>query len=100
MAKIFPSKQYFFDLIDQTIIGVTRFNILTATSDHMDFPDVSDIQFLHGDRTTSDPTFYMDSNKNTLNIDGATAGTEYIVVSRHEGSINYGPGKGVAGSGL
>ena len=94
MAKLWPSRQHFHDLRDGTTIGVHNVRILSATSDYLVLPNTVDAVFLHTSRTTSDPTFYLDSDKNTLNIDGATVDTEYVIVSRHEGSINFGSGQG------
>jgi hypothetical protein len=63
--------------------------ILTATSDHLQLPTTTDVQLLTSAYRTADPTFYLTSDHNNVAIDGATVGTEYIVVSRHDGMINY-----------
>ena len=94
MAKIFPSKQTFVDekLSNGEQIVVTRVKIVNATSDHVQLPTFTDAQILQTDRTTADPTFYASRGSAQFNIDGATVGTEYVVVSRHAGMINYDAG--------
>ena len=88
MAKLFPSKQTFVDQRDGTQILISNVKILTSTSDHIQLPTVSDVQLLTAAYRTSDPTFYLTSDANNVAIDGATVGTEYIVVSRHDNMIN------------
>ncbi len=88
MAKLFPSKQTMVGTLDNVQVLVTNVKVLTATSDHVDLPNASDAQLLQAARTTSDPTFYLTTNGQQFAIDGATVGTEYIVVSRHDGGIN------------
>ena len=92
MAKLYPSKQTFVDTKDGIIVGISHVKILTATSDNLELPRTSDAAILNAARETSDPTFYLSQNKTDFNIDGATVGTEYIVVSRHDGSVNYNRG--------
>jgi len=89
MAELFPSKQTFVDLRDGTQVLVTEVTTINATTDHVKLPNAVDASFLHTDKTTSDPTFYLSSAGAQLNIDGATAGTEYLITSRHEGGMNY-----------
>jgi hypothetical protein len=89
MAKLFPSKQTFVDLGNGTQILVSPVKILTATSDHLQIPGASDVQILQNTYRGSDPTFYLTSDTNNVAIDGATVGTEYIVVSRHTGMVNH-----------
>lgn len=92
MAKLFPAKQTFVDTKDGIIIGIAHVKILSSTTDELHLPRASDAAILQADRTTADPTFYLSANKTRFNIDGATVGTEYIVVSRHDGSVNYNRG--------
>lgn len=89
MAKLFPSKQTFVDQRNGTQILISNVKILTSTSDHLQLPTTTDVQLLTGAYRTSDPTFYLTSDQNNVAIDGATVGTEYIVVSRHDGMVNY-----------
>lgn len=92
MAKIFPSLQSFIDTRDGNQYFVTKIKILSSTSDHVELPPFADIAFLHTALTTSDPAFYVTGNHSTqLNIDSATVGTEYVVVTRHNTFINFGP---------
>ena len=89
MAKLFPSKQTFVDAANGTQVLVSNVKITSATSDHLQVPTAVDAQLLQAAYRTSDPTFYLTSDQNNVAIDGATVGTEYIVVSRHDGMINY-----------
>lgn len=89
MAKLYPTKEVFVDRGNGTQVLVSNVKIVTATSDHVQIPTAVDAQLLQGAYRTADPTFYLTSDKNNVAIDGATVGTEYIVVSRHEGMINY-----------
>jgi len=92
MAKLFPSRQTVVDHIDNTTVIISNVKILTATSDHLELPNAVDAGFLHSTRGASDPTFYLTTNGNQLAIDSATVGTEYVVVSRHDGQINFARG--------
>lgn len=93
MAKLFPSKQTIVDQRDGTQILITNVKTVNATSDHVELPNAVDASFLHSARGTSDPTFYLTTSGNELAIDGATIGTEYIIVSRHTGGVNFFRGK-------
>ena len=92
MAKLFPSKQTVVDHSNGMTIILSDVKVLGATSDHLELPNACDAGFLHSARGTSDPTFYLTTNGNALAIDGATVGTEYTVVSRHDGQINFARG--------
>jgi len=89
MAELFPSKQTFVDQRDGVQILVSNVTTIDTTTDHVKLPNASDAQILQAARTTADPTFYLSSGGAQFNIDGATAGTNYIIVSRHDGGINY-----------
>jgi hypothetical protein len=89
MAKLYPSKQTFVDQRNGTQILISNVKLLTATSDHLDIPVAADVQLLQAAYRTSDPTFYLTSGKDQVAIDSGTVGTEYIVVSRHDGMVNY-----------
>ena len=93
MAKLYPSRQDFHDLRDRTTIGVTRVKILSTTTDNVFLPNAVDAAILQTSDRTSDPAFYL-FDRNTFSIDSATVGTEYVIVSRHEGMINFGSGEG------
>jgi hypothetical protein len=88
MAKLFPSKQTFVDAGNGRQVLVSNVKITSSTSDHLDVPTAVDAQILNSAYRTADPTFYLTSDTNQVAIDGATVGTEYIVVTRHEGMIN------------
>ncbi|KKL45800.1 hypothetical protein LCGC14_2352020 [marine sediment metagenome] len=98
MAKLFPSKQTIVDQRDGTQILITNVKIVNATSDHLELPNAVDAAFVHAARGTADPTFYLTTSGNELAIDGATVGTEYIVVSRHAGGVNFFRGKNPVGN--
>ncbi len=91
MAKLFPSKQTVVDHEGTTTIILSNVKTLTST-DHLELPNAADAGFLHQDRTTSDPTFYLTSAGNQFAIDGATVGSEFLVASRHEGQLNFARG--------
>ena len=89
MAELFPSKQTFVDQRDGVQVLVTNVTTINSTTDHVQLPNAVDAAILQASRTTADPTFYLSSGGAQFNIDGATTGTEYIVVSRHDGGMNY-----------
>lgn len=97
MAKLFPSKQVFTELNDNVQVLCSTVKIINATSDHLELPNADDAQLLQADRTTSDPTFYLTTQGLAFAIDGATIGTEYIVVSRHSGGVNFDRGTNPVG---
>jgi hypothetical protein len=95
MAKLFPSKQTFVDLKDDTQVLISTVKILSA-SDHLELPNAVDAAVLTASGGT-DPTFYMvHPDGATLAIDSATVGTEYIVTSNHVGGVNFFPGRATA----
>ena len=98
MAELFPSKQVFTELNDGVQVLSSTVTIINATSDHLQLPNADDAQLLQAAQDTSDPTFYLTSEGLNFAIDGATVGTEYIVVSRHSGSVNYDRGTNAKGS--
>ena len=94
MPKIYPKKHQIVssNLADGENVGIFRINIVSST-DVVELGAVaSDVAFLHTSKATSDPTFYLTDNDTKLNIDGATVGTEYVVVSRHRNFTNYAAG--------
>jgi hypothetical protein len=93
MAQLFPSKQTFVDLKDDTQVLVSTVKILTTTSDHLELPNAVDVAVITPSGAT-DPAFYLvHPDGATLAIDGATVGQEYTVVSNHVGSTNFFPGR-------
>jgi hypothetical protein len=93
MAQLFPSKQAFVDLKDDTQVLVSTVKITSSTSDHLELPNAVDAAVLTASGAT-DPEFYIvHPDGATLAIDGATVGTEYIVVSNHVGGVNFFPGR-------
>lgn len=89
MAKLFPSKQTFVDQRDGIQVLVTSVKLVSTGSDHVELPNASDAALLQAAVGTADPTFYLTGGGASLAIDGGTIGTEYIVVSRHDGGINF-----------
>jgi len=98
MAKLFPSKQTVVDQPNDRQVIITTVKTISTTSDHVDLPNAVDAALLQSARTTADPTFYLTTQGNQVAIDGATAGTEYVIVSRHEGSLNFSRGSNATGN--
>jgi hypothetical protein len=93
MAQLFPSKQTFVDLKDDTQVLVSTVKVVTSTSDHLELPNAVDVAVITPSGA-SDPAFYLTAPDGaTVAIDGATVGTEYIVVSNHVGGVNSYPGR-------
>jgi hypothetical protein len=93
MAQLFPSKQTFVDLKDDTQVLVSTVKILTTTSDHLELPNAVDVAVITPSGAT-DPTFYMvHPDGATVALDGATKGVVYEVVSNHVGGTNFFPGR-------
>lgn len=93
MAQLFPSKQTFVDLKDDTQVLVSTVKILTTTSDHLELPNAIDVAIITPEDAT-DPAFYIvHPDGATVAIDGATVGTTYEVVSNHSGGTNFFPGR-------
>ena len=95
MAQLFPSKQTFVDLKDDTQVLVSTVKILSTTSDHLELPNAVDVAVITA-AGAADPTFYLPQTNplgQTVAIDGATVGKEYIVVSNHVGGVNFFPGR-------
>jgi hypothetical protein len=88
MAKLFPSKQTFVDRGNGVQLLVSSVKILSS-SDHLEVPGASDTQLIQSTYRGTDPTFYLTSDTNNVAIDGATVGTEYEVVTRHAGMVNF-----------
>ena len=99
MAKLFPSRQTVVDHEGTTTIIISNIRILNATSDHLELPNAVDAGFLQLTRGTADPTFYLTTSGNQIAIDGATVGTNYTIVSRHEGQLNFSRGTNTPASG-
>lgn len=99
MAKLFPTRQTFVDekLSSGEQIVVSRVKIVSS-SDVLELPVSLDAAILQSSTTASDPTFYFTDNNTAFNIDGATVGSEFVVVSRHAGLINHDPGDNPDGS--
>ncbi len=93
MAQLFPSKQTFVDLKDDTQVLVSTVKILSSTSDHLELPNAVDVAVITPS-SASDPAFYLvHPDGATVAIDGATVGQEYEVVSNHVGGTNFFPGR-------
>jgi hypothetical protein len=99
MAKLFPDWQEYVALKGtsgvgrQESMGIHRVTIVSSTSDHLAIPTAEDAAILQTDKTTANPTFYITDSTNegsqAVAIDGATVGTEYVVVTRHSGKLNF-----------
>lgn len=89
MAKLFPSKQTFVDRGNGTQVLVSDVTIISSTSDHLELPTASDVRLLQTTFRGTLPTFYLTSDTNNVAIDGATIGDKFIVVSRHDGMVNF-----------
>ena len=93
MAQLFPSKQTFVDLKDDTQVLVSTVKITSATSDHLELPNAVDVAVITPSGAT-DPEFYLvHPDGATVALDGATVGTVYEVVSNHVGGTNFFPGR-------
>jgi hypothetical protein len=93
MAQLFPSKQTFVDLKDDTQVLVSTVKILTSDMDHLELPNAVDVAVLTPSGAT-DPSFYLAyPGGHTVDIRSATVGTVYEVVSNHVGGTNFFPGK-------
>lgn len=88
MPKLFPTFQEFMDLRDGTKVGVTRVT-MKSTSDYVIIPNAYDATGLQITGTNA-ANFYLNPNKNNVQIDSATAGDEFIILSVHKGQVNYG----------
>lgn len=93
MAKLFPDKQIYVDDAStgqNESIGIHRVTIVTTGTDHVIVGSCVDASMLHASKTTSDPTFYLyGGNDSVVAIDGGTVGQEIVVVTRHQGRINF-----------
>ena len=94
MPKIQPLGQGMFDKKDGTQVSVTHIRIPVAGHNFVVLPaPLADAQFLAASKTARvGITFYTGggSKPNIANIEGASAGTEFIVVGRHSGMVNFG----------
>ena len=97
MAQLFPSKQTFVDLRDETQVLLSTVKILTTASDHLELPNAVDVAVFTTD-DGADPAFYLGTTTSDgvagdrVSIQDAVIGTEYIVVSNHVGGVNFFPG--------
>jgi hypothetical protein len=102
MSKLFPiHHEIVRDDTRNESFTINRVRINNSTSNFVNLGyEASDAALLQQDRTTADPTFYL-SNRNTIvNIDGATVGSEQVIVARHRGStINFNRGDRAVGDG-
>jgi hypothetical protein len=91
MAKIIPSFQTQVDTRDggQVQVHLTKAVMLGNASDYVALGRTEDARILLG-RGQTLPTFYLSGS--TINFENATAGVEYLIASRHRGSVNRNPG--------
>jgi len=103
MAKMQPTEQKLVDLTDGNILAITRVVALSANDNWVELPsDASDAKILYTASQTSLVTgaFYLGQSvrggggfarQNTsdiANIDGTSAGTEFLIASRHANMKN------------
>lgn len=96
MAKMIPTFQTVVDLRDGTQVSVSKIVALGNSSDFVNLGRCEDARVLTA-TGQSVPTFYLTGSsggtqKNILNLESATAGTEYLITARHRGSVNRNPG--------
>lgn len=105
MGKLFPIEQKLFDLSDGHVVAVTRVKATSVNDNWVDLPSAASdakILYITGQTQLAAAGFYLGqglgtqfgSAKVTLddvaNIDGTTAGTEFLIVSRHANIKNSG----------
>lgn len=93
MAKINVDFQTYFGhpALKQETVGVHRVTINNATTNHLQtMGNLTHADVWPANRTDSVPTFYIGGAGDTdaVNIDGATIGTKYTVVTRHVSNVN------------
>jgi hypothetical protein len=96
MAKLFPSKQVSLDQGNGTTIVVSKVTVITSAHDFIELPTYTDAVNLNPATDTGDPTFYLAGGDRCVGWLGATVGTEYTVVSKHTGIVNFAPGGATA----
>jgi hypothetical protein len=96
MAKLFPSKQVSLDQGNGTTIVVSKVTVITSADDFIELPTYTDAVNLNPATDTADPTFYLAGGDRCVGWHGATVGTEYTVVSKHTGIVNFAPGGATA----
>ncbi len=101
MARLYPSKQVSVDQGNGTTVVVSKVTAITAGHDFIELPTYVDAVNLNPATDTGDPTFYLaggatgPSNR-CVGWHNATVGTEYTVVSKHTGIVNFAPGGATA----
>jgi len=94
MAKIIPLGQSNFDKKDGTQVSISHVRIPGTGHNYLVLPaPLNDAKFLASSvGARAGVIFYTGggSKANIVNMEGASAGTEFIVVGRHDGMINFG----------
>ncbi len=96
MARLFPSKQVSLDQGNGTTIVVSKVKAITVADDFVELPEFTDAVSLNQLASTGDPTFYLAGGSKAVGFNAATVGTEYTVVSKHVGIVNFAPGGATA----
>ena len=96
MALLYPSKQVAIDLQNGTSLVVTKVTAITVADDFIELPTYLDAVNLNPAKDTGDPTFYLAGGDRCVGWNAATVGTEYTVVSKHSGIVNFAPGGATA----
>jgi hypothetical protein len=90
--KLFPNQNsQFVDTRDGNVIGIHKVTLIggSGNTDYLVVGAAQDAALLFADKTTSDPTFYLSGNNDSIvSIDAGTAGSEWIVVTRHS-HVNF-----------
>jgi len=98
MAKLLPIEQKMVDTTDGNVVVLTRVKATSVNDNWITLPSAAqDAKILYATGQTSLVTgaFYLGQNviggggfakqniSNVVNIDGTTAGTEFLIASRH-----------------
>lgn len=92
MAQLFPSQQISVDQGDGTTIVVSKVIVKTVADDFIELPTYVDAVNLNPLAATGNPSFYLAGGDRSVGWNAATVGTEYTVVSKHAGIVNFAPG--------
>lgn len=92
MPKLFPTEQKLVDVRGGEVIAISRVVAVGVNDNYVVLPSIPvDARIVSADNSVAQPAFYLGQNANTsgsrttniFNIDGTSAGTEFLVVSRH-----------------
>lgn len=97
MAKLFPTEQKFMDSLNGEVVVLTRVKATSVNDNFVILPSAAvdaHILYAAGQTSLAAGGFYLGQNvagagigkqntSNIANIDGTTAGTEFLITSRH-----------------